>query len=468
MTNYQTLNELVQKGDKTALEIITSISNNLGNTTLIATIPVADFFRMSLVANERSLEGEAIAQRKLDLKHAIRLGRYILKALLMELSKKSNKIDEREVVNRLLEVVGSQPYVALQPLVGNIRTAGENGMNLRAEAILAKDDTPLGLLKVWLGQQDLIYIVDGQHRRFAIDLVIKFLDEIRLTHKYPNQKSNLSTLFVHGRDDRSISNEELNVWCEVESIIRSSFKVAVELHLGLGIEQERQLFHDLNNLGKPVEKNIALEFDSSNPITKFINDELIMNNIVSMTDHEIKDWNEDDGGLNRKELVSINARLILNATNIKDATRQKMEDRKECAKRFWNVVTQLPFFGQEKWKFHTVIAQPVVLKALAKLTYDFAFGRYRNNESLEKLFNGISTIDFSHNNPLWRYYQLTGEEIQNFKLNGLEDYLPDNNKGNRDIGKYDGEFMRFANRSNDVVPIIGDMIRWELKLPSRN
>ena len=77
MTNYQTLNELVQKGDKTALEIITSISNNLGNTTLIATIPVADFFRMSLVANERSLEGEAIAQRKLDLKHAIRLGRYL-------------------------------------------------------------------------------------------------------------------------------------------------------------------------------------------------------------------------------------------------------------------------------------------------------------------------------------------------------------------------------------------------------
>jgi len=44
----------------------------------------------------------------------------------------------------------------------------------------------------------------------------------------------------------------------------------------------------------------------------------------------------------------------------------------------------------------TVAAQPVVLKALAKLTFDFAFGKNPDATSLEALIDGIQSgeVDF--------------------------------------------------------------------------
>ncbi len=39
--------------------------------------------------------------------------------------------------------------------------------------------------------------------------------------------------------------------------------------------------------------------------------------------------------------------------------------------------------------------------------------------------------------------------------------------GNRDIGSFQGGLMRFGSKHNDIIPILCDMIRWRLKLPSR-
>jgi hypothetical protein len=105
------------------------------------------------------------------------------------------------------------------------------------------------------------------------------------------------------------------------------------------------------------------------------------------------------------------------------------------------------------------------------LTYDFAFGKHSDSELLDKLLDGITDhIEFTHENPMWRYYQLNAEEIREFGLEGLELYLPDNSTGNRDLGHYDSEtgWMRFGAKHNDIFPIIGDIIRWKLQLPSRH
>lgn len=55
------------------------------------------------------------------------------------------------------------------------------------------------------------------------------------------------------------------------------------------------------------------------------------------------------------------------------------------------------------------------------------------------------------------------------KLTGLRDYLPDGGTTSRDIGSYDkqNKWMKFGTRHNDIYPIIGDMIRYMLNLPSR-
>ncbi|WP_404799241.1 hypothetical protein [Bacillus aerolatus] len=86
------------------------------------------------------------------------------------------------------------------------------------------------------------------------------------------------------------------------------------------------------------------------------------------------------------------------------------------------------------------------------------------------MLDDVTDINFSHENLMWRYYHLTPEEIEQHGFVGLKDYLPDNSTGNRDIGNYDQDtgWMRFGSKHNDIFPIIGDMIRWKLNLPSRH
>ena len=119
---------------------------------------------------------------------------------------------------------------------------------------------------------------------------------------------------------------------------------------------------------------------------------------------------------------------------------------------------------------HTVSAQPVVLKALAKITYDLNFSN-RKPENAEALFEhfleGIQTLDFSHENPIWNYYGMSTEERERSGLTGLRDYLPAEDGANRDIGSVQGGHMRFGAKHNDIYPLLADMIRWQLDLPSR-
>lgn len=462
------LNQIISRGDTSELQLKAFVCNNLGNSTLLAKIPMYEFYRMSDVANERSEDGEPVAQRKLDVKHAAELARYILKGLIATTIK--NNPDEISSISsarlRLQELIGKQPYLALQPIVANLRTAGRDGSNLRADNLETSEREGVGV-RLWLGQKDILWIVDGQHRRMAIQMVIEFLEEVRRDQKYPPKKQ---SLFPYTREERTVPHDELAVWLECYELTRGICTVSVDIHLGLNVIEERQLFHDLNNLAKKVEKSLALEFDSSNAVNAFIKDELVEGRLIRVSLGDKVDWADDDGSLTRKDLVAVNAHLILNKSNINSATPATVQPRLTVAKRFWEAITQIPGFGEEHAKAKTVAAQPVVLKALAKLTYDFAFGRTHNDELLDKLLDGVTEVDFSHDNPMWRYYQLSSDEITKFGLEGLEAYLPDNSTGNRDVGYFDQEtgWMRFGAKHNDIFPIIADMIRWKLNLPNRH
>ena len=45
-------------------------------------------------------------------------------------------------------------------------------------------------------------------------------------------------------------------------ILRAEWTVTMEVHLGLTADHERQMFHDLNNLGKRVEESLAYKFET--------------------------------------------------------------------------------------------------------------------------------------------------------------------------------------------------------------
>jgi hypothetical protein len=321
--------------------------------------------------------------------------------------------------------------------------------------------------KLFLSQKHVLWVIDGQHRRKAMELVFNFLDAVRSTGAYPKK----SSLFLS--ETGIASREEQTVWEECFAVARGYATVMAEVHLGLRAEEERQLFHDLNNLGKKVEASLALQFDNSNPINLFIKEKLIKGLGMTVIEKDVTDWNDDTGAISRKDLVAINAILFLNKTNIGGATPTVVTPKEAVARRFWEAVDAIPGFGEEGAKERTVAAQPVVLKALAKLVYDFAFSPRRDevsaDQSLEKLLSGISDIDFTHANPMWRYYEFDDQHRTATNLSGLATYLPpSDDRANRDLGSFQNGFMRFGAKHNDIFPLIGDMIRWSLGLPARS
>jgi hypothetical protein len=449
------------------------INNNLGHTTLLMSLSLKKFCELSLVANDRSkMEPNEIAQRQLDPVHARKLAKYILKGLvaaaIQEKKDKSESVPESW--QAIYSELGPQPYTAIQPLVVNIRNCKPDGKDLKV-----RDQGSCNYL-VGLPQGQKLYVIDGQHRRKGLEEMYDFLKTVIDKAVYTKRGLYCPADRTIDNGSYQMSGEELELWNQCYLLTENAASVAVEVHLGLDIEAERQLFHDLNRLSKKVDTNLALFFDSSNPITEYSKEYLEESELIAITDDaKDSDWDRDEGKLLRKDVMAVNARLFLNSNNISKATPASVTEGKDVANHFWNAVASIPGFGKPGAKKATVAAQPVVLKALAKLAFDFTLSNRRpeNGEELfEKLLKGIDQtsekpINFKHDNPVWRYYELTQEEREKFGLQKLENYLPSEESGNRDIGAYSDGYFRFGAKHNDIFPIIGDMIRWQLGLPAR-
>lgn len=443
------------------------VGYNLGNLTWSADVSIEKFVDWSEIANDP--ERGDIAQRKLDPAHAKSLAQFMLKGLINAAIVK-RKLQEKEIPAAFLELqskLGTKPYCALQPVVANIRAIDPAKPSIRADRGLTERGETVGF-RVHMPRSFRWWVVDGQHRRFGGEMLMDWLKEVTRSGRYPARNS-----LVDFRGD--VPEEETLVWQEALECARSFATVKIEFHLGLDIDQERQLFHDLNNLGKKINVSQATEFDQGNPINHFVKEVLEGQLGIRLTDKDIKDWNSDDGAMLRKDLAAINAIAFLNKTNAKTATPSIIHDRATQIEELWRAIVALPGFGEAEARNKTVIAQPVVLKALAKLAFDLLYSNRRpeNGEELfTQLVERLSEVDFSHDNLMWRYYQMSDEERQAPELAGLSEYLPDrgavNTQSNRDIGAYQAGVMRFGLRHNDIFPVLGDMIRWKMGLPNRH
>ena len=465
-TPLASLDDLMEEGGAADRPIKVFIGHNLGFRTFTTYVPMHEFFEMSEVANDPVRDADAISQRKLDPVHAQKLATYILKGLVTAAITRRG-IDKKDCPPSFLAVqssLGKQPYLSIQPIVVNIRECNPGGQSLRGVR-LSTPEKETASFKVYLSQKHVLWVVDGQHRRKAMEMVFDFLSDIRSKHAYPKKGG------LYQSNSQDVGSEEILLWEECFAVARSFCTVAVEVHLGLDVDQERQLFHDLNRLGKKVETSLAMHFDSANPVNQFIKERIIHDLGIKVQEKEQADWHADDGSISRKDLVAVNAILFLNKTNIASATPPDVTPKTAIAYSFWEAVAAIPEFGEQQARMKTVAAQPVVLKALAKLAYDFAFSNRRPENSamyLTQLLDGITELDFSHQNWMWQYFDLSEDDRAKHGLSKLSQYLPEQDAAvNRDIGKFQGGFMRLGAKHNDIYPILGDMIRWRLDLPSR-
>lgn len=462
------LDALVDIGDVNETPFNVFIGHNLGHRVFTMSVPFRKFKDISAVANDR--DAGPVAQRQLDESHAKKLAVYMAKGLVSAAKMRRTATGKAvpETFDLVLRKLGEQPYFSLQPLVCNIRNippGGDGAGGVRGFR-LATATGETAAFRVFLSERHILWVVDGQHRRHAADLVMTFLEQVRQTGKYPGKGA---VLFVD--KGKQVSEEEMLVWNEAYDAARSFATLTVEVHLGLDIDQERQLFHDLNRLAKKVDSSLAFQFDGSNPVTLFIKNKLAGELGIHVTDSEAKDWSEDTGALVLKDVVAINAIAFLNKGNVAGATPSIIGPREEIILNLWSRITEIPDFCTNRAKQRTVAAQPVVLKAIAKIAFDLNFNN-RKPENAEELYiqflDSLPNIDFSHDNPMWNYYSLNDEKRIEAGLEGLKDYLPEDVSGvNRDIGSMQGEFMRFGAKHNDIFPILSDMIRWATKLPSR-
>lgn len=466
------LDDLLTEGDHSGRPFNVLVGANMGNRTLVISVPMATFYEISEVANRANLDAVPshrelpIAQRRLDEGHSKKLAVFILKGLIDAARRKLERTG-RPVPDALLAIqkdLGTQPYISMQPIVASVRNCKPGGEGLR----FVRNG---GTITVYLSDKHVLWIIDGQHRRFAMHLVFEFLKAVTINGKYTRKP----TLYLPADDPkREPTPEEVQVWSYAFEIARTDCSVVVETHLGLNVEQERQLFHDLNNLAKTVESSLVYEFDNSNPVNRFIKELLLGNDILKAkvvdTDNP-HDWHKDEGVISRKDLIAINAQLFLNKTTINGAAPADINAKEEYGCRFWGAIAQIPHWGEPGAKKNTIAAQPVVLKALAKLVYDFGYGRDEHPEHLDRLFTAIEggELDFSHTNPMWRYFGLSPEERERF-CPGLKDAITPEEAGfNLDLGNFDdtNQVMRFGAKHNDIQRHLADMIRWKLGLPKR-
>lgn len=463
------LDELSAEGDVNETPFNVFIGHNLGHRVFTMSVPFRQFFELSDVANDRDVG--PVAQRPLDKNHARNLAKYMLRGLVSAalMRREIQKKESLPASQKILEALGNQPYFSLQPVVCNIRhipyggtgSGGIRGLRLQTE----KGET--AAFRVFLSERHVLWVIDGQHRRAGADMVMSFLNDVRQSGRYPAKAP-----VLYPEKGREVTQEEMRVWNEAYDAARSYATLSVEVHLGLNTEQERQLFHDLNKLGKRVSSSMALQFDSSNPITQFIKDSIVSNGLVHVSDTDVRDWSQDEGEIAMKDMVAITSLAFLNKSNASGATPAIVDPRRPVVERLWHQVCQIPGFGEKRAKELTIAAQPVVLKALAKITYDLNFSNRRPDDGavlFDRLMDAIEKIDFTHRNPVWRFYDLEEDEVEQHNLSGLREWLPDSaGTANRDIGSFQNGFMRFGAKHNDIYPIIGDMIRWQSGLPSRH
>lgn len=458
---------------------------NMGHLTLKMNLSIRELIDMTRVynittINELDLKEQGLdAQRVLNEAHAKNLARYIVIGLVETNIRRLKRLEQGVSlrVSDLQGQLGKSEYSCLQPFVTNIRDCEPGGKDLIVERIEERikggDISKLdGVLKVVLTSKHIMSVVDGQHRRYAFDLVMKWLTEINNMKKYPAKG-------VFNPEDTLLEGEYLDAeifefWRQVLDLaIKESF-VTVECHLGATAIQERQIFSDLNSKGKTVDLSQSLEYDSSDAVNVFIKKRLIEEEIIKFGTvvKDSSNWQEDEGVLLRKDLNPITALCMFGKASTKNFSPSMVSKRNAIAEKFWVTIQKVKGFATKGARTKTVAAQPVVLKAIARLAYELAHGKggMQNEKNLGELWKAIETgkLDLSHNNDAWRSLILSAADRAK-SMPGVSGFVHVPSGTNLDAGTYDEEhcWVRFGSKHNDIYPRIGDLIRYQLGFDPR-
>ena len=408
------------------IELYARPNNNLGYTTVNTTLDVGTFLFQSQVGNKPD-EGQ-VTQRPLSPGHATLMSAFNLSALISYTAfvwEAGGQVIPDEVKS-VLEHVSARSIYGYAPLVCSVRC---DFSHIKADLLST------GEYCIKLRPDQIMWVVDGQHRRKGLEFTRDWLSKITTEAKYPRVKD----AFPVGLTN--VGNEAAAFWRLAQEKFLGEFTVSTEVYFGLSLDQERQLFYFLNDLGKEVKSAISQSFDKANPINNFTRSlvaDMAWTNIVS--DKGQVNW-DDAEWLRYDSLNAINARLFLNASKIDHARSSQVVPRIPAAQAFWKAVAQIPNVTDRRL---SLAAQPAMLKALAATYYTLLWSRGKGRKNLpsdtpEKFLAAITSLDFSHTNKVW---QTAG--------------------GIKNVGSvHSDDTFRFSPTHNEIVPALVVALRRE-------
>lgn len=341
------------------VELLGQVERNQGLATFTGRLTLEQFADLTVVHNRRWAEDagesfDSVTQREIIDPHANGLAMFMLQGLVAASILRGEEggvpPEMMEQLHLLQDKVGRSAHYGL-PQVTLVLTGEPDFAELAGVM-------PSTAMRLFLPAGRLFVVADGQHRREAARRVREFLNRVVGERRIPK-----GTKFYPAQEE-PVTTAELEAWIAVQDTFRSWTMISYEAHIGLTIEQARQMFTNYNCNVKPVKFDLNLAFDQSNPLNQFAKD---------WVQPELAGASGSNHPYDLRQLASINGFLFLGKTTIKSAP-YNVTQMLPVAKEFWTTVVQSPEWGRSGSLIHEV----PVLKALAKAWF-YVFLARRNN-----------------------------------------------------------------------------------------
>ncbi len=342
------------------IELVGQVGRNQGLPTFTGRLTLEQFADLTVVHNRRWAEAagetfDSVTQREIIDAHANGLAIFMLQGLVAAtLLRKEGSDFGDEVVHELDQIqdkIGRSSHYGLPQVTLVLTTAPDFAEISSVPASTA--------VKLFLPAGTLFVVADGQHRREAARRVRELLSRIVTDRRIPKNSK------IFSAPGEPMSAIELDAWIAIQDTFRSWTMISFEAHVGLSVDQARQMFTNYNCNVKPVRLDLNLVFDQSNPLNRFAKE---------WVQTEIATHSGGTPVLDLRQLASIHGFLFLGKTSIKTAP-YNVADSITVAKEFWTTI-----LSSAEWKrTGSLIREVPVLKALAKAWF-YVFLARRNGK----------------------------------------------------------------------------------------
>jgi DNA-sulfur modification-associated len=341
------------------VELLGQVERNQGMPTFTGRLTLEQFADLTVVHNRRWADDagesfDSVTQREIIDPHANGLAMFMLQGLVAATQLRG---EDGSLPTELIEQLA-----LIQDKVGRSAHYGLPQVTLVLTGVPDFGEVPnvsaSTAMRLFLPAGRLFVVADGQHRREAARRVREFLNRVVADRRIPKG------IKFYPAQEEPISAAELEAWIAVQDTFRSWTMISYEAHIGLTIEQARQMFTNYNCNVKPVKFDLNLAFDQSNPLNQFAK-EWVQSEIARESDGQIP--------FDLRQLASIHGFLFLGKTTIKSAP-YNVNQMLPVAKEFWTTVLQSPEWDRPG----SLVREVPVLKALAKAWF-YVFLARRNN-----------------------------------------------------------------------------------------